>query len=394
MNYTFKPDYMFTKGIVYAEFFDPATDNLVGFSKYVTDFGLNGSMNSGDVEGGPGNMLVMCIPDTARLAITAKTADSALNNMAITIGSDLAANGVVETSTVVTATGANLTINNAVAPLGGSNGAVAYILTSSGSDKATVEQNSGTAYPVSAAGVITGFTAVSGNSYCVKYFVQNSSALQLGIPALFQPKVVRAHFAVNCYAKKTGSDVMASSLYKIRHYYIPYYFFTNGMQDSVGQTSTGSVDLSGNCLTYEEAVRQLRFSVLRFHRGRVHRQRHEHLRRGRHLLHRSRLRRVCRPRRDDHPAGEVFGRRYPCQYLRYEQGHVRVRCGGHGQVQRRAQQCAVRRCGRQHHRYRERYQYAHQRDLYGHDPRDRYLSMIKPRSGIGSGLSPCFAESA
>ena len=31
MNYTFKPDYMFTKGIVYAEFFDPATDNLVGF---------------------------------------------------------------------------------------------------------------------------------------------------------------------------------------------------------------------------------------------------------------------------------------------------------------------------------------------------------------------------
>lgn len=254
MNYTFKPDYMFTKGIVYAEFFDPATDNLVGFSKYVTDFGLNGSMNSGDVEGGPGNMLVMCIPDTARLAVTAKTADSALNNMAITIGSDLAANGVVETSTVVTATGANLTVNNAVAPLGGSNGAVAYVLTSSGSDKATVEQNSGTAYPVSSAGVITGFTAVSGNSYCVKYFVQNSSALQLGIPALFQPKVVRAHFAVNCYAKKTGSDVMASSLYKIRHYYIPYYFFTNGMQDSVGQTSTGSVDLSGNCLTYEEAV--------------------------------------------------------------------------------------------------------------------------------------------
>lgn len=254
MNYTFKPEYMFTKGIVYAEFFDPATDNLVGFSKYVTDFGLNGSLNSGDVEGGPGNMLIMCIPDTARLSVTAKTADSALNNMAITIGAELAANGVVETSTVVTATSANLTVSNAVAPLGGSNGAVAYVLTSSGSDKTSVEQNSGTAYPVTSAGVLDGFTAVSGNSYCVKYFVENSSAMQLGISALFQPKVVRAHFAVNCYAKKTGSDVMASSLYKIRHYYIPYYFFTNGMQDSVGQTATGSVDLSGNCLTYEEAV--------------------------------------------------------------------------------------------------------------------------------------------
>lgn len=254
MNYSFKPEYMFTKGIVYAEFFDPATDNLVGFSKYVTDFSLSGSLNSGDVEGGPGNMLIMCIPDTARLSVTAKTADSALNNIAISIGAELAGNGVVETSTVVTATSANLTLTNAVAPLGGANGAVAYVLTSSGSDKATVEQNSGTAYPVSSDGVISGFTAVSGNSYCVKYFTENSSAMQMGISALFQPKVVRAHFAVNCYAKKTGSDVMASSLYKIRHYYIPYYFFTNGMQDSVSQTDTGSVDLSGNCLTYEEAV--------------------------------------------------------------------------------------------------------------------------------------------
>lgn len=252
--YTFKPNYEFTKGIVSAEFIDPATDDLIGFSEYVTDFSFNGSMNAGEVEGGPGNMLIMCIPDTARLPVTAKTADSALNNMALTVGANLTGNGVVERVTGISATGTTLSVTNAVAPPGGQNGAVAYVLTSSGADKAAVEAASGTAYPVTEAGILSGFTAVSGNTYCVKYYIQNSSAQQLSIPALFAPRVVRAHFTVNVYAKKTGGDVMASSLYKRRHYWIPYYFFTNGMQDSVGQTTPGSVDLSGQCLTYEEAL--------------------------------------------------------------------------------------------------------------------------------------------
>ena len=254
MAYTFYPEEVFSKGIVEAEFFDPATDNLIGYSRYVSDFALNGSMNNGEVEAGPGNALVMMIPDSARLAVTAKTADSALNNMALPVGGTLAGNGVVETVIGVTAASTVLTLSNAVAPLGGQNGAVCYVLTSTGSDKATVEAASGTAYAVDQSGNVVGFTAVASNTYCVKYFVSNSSAMQLSIPSLFSPKVVRAHFAVNCYAKKTGNDVMASSLYKIRHYVFPYYFFTNPMQDTVSQTATGTVDLSGSCLTYQAAL--------------------------------------------------------------------------------------------------------------------------------------------
>lgn len=250
--YSFNPQYEFSKGIVYFEAFDVATDDLVGFSKYVTDFSPAGSMNDGAVEGGPGNMLIINIPDTSRLTFTAKTADSALNNMALTIGQSLTGNGVVETSKPVVANGAALTITGAVAPLGGQNGAVAYILGSTGSDKDTVAANSGKAYKVGSDGTIQGFTAVSGNTYCVKYFVQNSSALQLAVPALFQPKVVRVHFAVNIYAKNGGGDAKNSSLFKIRHYYIPYYFFTGALSDTINQTTPGSVDLSGNCLTADE----------------------------------------------------------------------------------------------------------------------------------------------
>nr|DAL34553.1 MAG TPA_asm: hypothetical protein [Caudoviricetes sp.] len=250
--YSFSPQYEFSKGVAYFEAFDVATDDLVGFSKYVTEFSPAGSMNDGAVEGGPGNMLIMNIPDTTRLSFTAKTADSALNNMALTIGQPLTGNGVVETSRPVIASDTTLKLTGAVAPLGGQNGPIAYVMASTGNDKDSIAANSGKAYKVGTDGTIQGFTAVAGNTYCVKYFVQNSSALQLSVPALFQPKIVRVHYAVNIYAKKVGGDAKSSSLWKIRHYYIPYYFFTGALSDTINQTTPGSVDLSGNCLTADE----------------------------------------------------------------------------------------------------------------------------------------------
>ena len=254
MAVSFKKKSLFSKGIIHAEFFDPATDNLIGYSAYVSNFGLQGSMNNGEVAAGPGNMLVMCIPDTARLNITAQTADTDLNSLALPIGGTIAGNGIIETVIGVVASGSTISLSGAVSPYGGQNGAIAYVLTSSGTDKASTEAQSGVAHAVSAGGAIEDFEATNGNTYCVKYFIANSSAEVLSIPALFAPKVVRAHFAVNLYAKEGGSDVMSSSIVGIRHYYFPYYFFTAAMNETASQTETGTVDLSGTCLTYEEAI--------------------------------------------------------------------------------------------------------------------------------------------
>jgi len=252
---SYKKEALFSKGIVNVEFFDPATDNLLLYSQYVTNFGLSSSMNNGEIEGGVGNGLIMVIPDSARLSVTAQTADTSLNSMAIPVGGTVKGNGVIPVVLGVAASGTTISISNAVAPLGGDN-VVCYVLTSTGSDKAAVEANSGMAYQVNDDGSIAGFTAVNGSTYCVKYFVENSSALELDIPALFAPKVVRAHFAVNLYAKKQGSDVMESSIAAIRHYYFPYYFPTAGLQDSASQTTPGTTDLSGMCLTYEQAIEE------------------------------------------------------------------------------------------------------------------------------------------
>lgn len=251
-TYTFKPQALFTKGIAYAEFFDVNTNNLLGYSPYATDFGLNGSMNDGDVEGGIGNQLIISLPDTSRLAVTCKTADSALNNMALPIGQDVAGYGIVETMTAVVASGTSLNLSNAVAPYG-TDKVVCYVLTSSGTDKAAVEAASGIAHTVTG-GVIEGFAAISGNTYCVKYFINNSSADKLTIPAMFQPKVVRAHFAVNVYSQNGSGDPMNGTLVKIRHYYFPRYQFNAPLQVTESQTTPGTTDLSGRCLTYQQAL--------------------------------------------------------------------------------------------------------------------------------------------
>lgn len=251
--YTFKPQALFTKGIAYAEFFDVNNNNLLGFSPFVTDFGLNGSMNDGDVEGGIGNQLIISLPDTSRLEVTATTADSALNNMALTIGAQLGGNGIIETMTAIVA-GADgtLSIQNAVAPHG-ADSPICYVLTSTGTDKAAVEAGSGRAYEVDSDGIVMDFVAQANETYCVKYFVRNSSADELTIPALFQPAVVRAHFAVNVYSQK-GGDAMTGSLVKIRHYYFPRYQFNQPLQVTESQTTPGTTNLGGRCLTYQQAL--------------------------------------------------------------------------------------------------------------------------------------------
>lgn len=254
MAVSFRKESLFSKGICYGEFFSIEDDSLLGYSQYISNFGVAGSMNNGEVAAGPGAQLVMMIPDTARLNITAQTADTDINNLALPVGGTVSGNGVIETIGGFASSGTTLTVPNAVAPLGGQNGAVCYILTSTGSDKALVEQNSGTAYPVGLDGTVGNFEAVANATYCVKYFVTNSSAEMLTIPALFNPKVVRAHFAVNLYAKKGGSSVLESSLVGIRHYYFPYYFFTATINETASQTETGTIDLSGTCLSYEDAI--------------------------------------------------------------------------------------------------------------------------------------------
>lgn len=255
MSVSFKKESLFSKGISRAEFFDPATDNLIGFSAYVSNFGVQGSMNTGEVAAGPGSMLVMCIPDTARLNVTAQTADTDINSLALPVGGTITGNGIIDTVQGVTALNTTLVVNNAVTPLGGQNGPVCYVITSSGTDKATVEAASGVAHAIDPdTGVVQDFVAIEGNTYCVRYYIENSSAEMLTVPALFAPKVVRAHFAVNLYAKKTGSDALESSLVGIRHYFFPYYFFTGALNETASQTETGTVDLSGTCLTYEEVL--------------------------------------------------------------------------------------------------------------------------------------------
>ena len=204
-------------------------------------------------------MLVMCIPDTARLSITARVADSALQNMALTVGTQVQPAGTAQVTAAITADSAQLTLPDA-APAAGDETAFAYITGSTGADAAALRAQSGKAYTVSG-GVVQDFTATPGTTYFVRY-TRAVAGGSFSIPALFAPRVVRAHFAVNVYAKQRGCDLLASALVMRRHYHIPCYCFTGALADSLSQTDTGSVDLSGLCLTSEGSDGSLTYGTV------------------------------------------------------------------------------------------------------------------------------------
>ena len=255
---------IFAKGICSAEFFDIETDALLAYSPYVTDFEIKGSMNTGEVSGGPGNALILCIPDTARLSFTARTADSDLTKLSLTAGAEAAGCSVQELTRPVTAdTRGCLTLSGelTVPPGSCASAPIAYVTASGGSDRAAVQAESGRARGVAAESGLVDFEALPGVTYLVKYFVKSSGTAAFQIPALFAPKVVRAHFAVNLYARPaagsgawesgSGQNQLQTAIVGRRHYYIPCYMFTAAYADGASQTETGSVDLSGMALTSE-----------------------------------------------------------------------------------------------------------------------------------------------
>ena len=251
----FNDQELFTKGVAYAEFFDVGSDELLAYSRYVTDFGMNGTMNDGDIEGGIGNQLIMSIPDTTRLEITATTANSDLGMLALPIGGLLQYDGIVETSTIITANGTTLAApQNAVAPYGAENGPVCYVIAAMKDGVAANVPNNGTPYYINQGGNLEGFEAEAGTSYCVKYWTRVSSAEELQIPANYQPSIARAHFAVNVYARSGDGSAMSGSLAKIRHYYIPRYQFNQPLQITENQTTPGTTNLGGRALSYADAL--------------------------------------------------------------------------------------------------------------------------------------------
>ena len=111
---------LYAKGTMDVKCFDPSTNDLVYYSNKMSTTQLQSTVNLGAINAGPGNPVVIQIPDTPSLTLNLTAADFSLAGRALAVGGNVTYNGVVPVDEVVEAEGTTLTVAQVpVAPLGG-----------------------------------------------------------------------------------------------------------------------------------------------------------------------------------------------------------------------------------------------------------------------------------
>lgn len=204
---------LYVKGTCQAQLSDPCTGNILYASNKFQTGNITTSVTMGEVRGGLGNAVAAILPSDAALNVEFTAADFNLAAKAAQLGSSIAYGAPVSECQTITASSTSLTIDVTggapVAPLGFAS-PICYVqeVGAAGNIGAT-----GTAYPISSGGAISGFIATVSKQYKVFYFVQSATAQLVSISSLFDPKTLyfQAQMAVfsneACSAETDGTRV-------------------------------------------------------------------------------------------------------------------------------------------------------------------------------------------
>lgn len=202
---TFTDKALFLKGIGNVILTDPDTGNILYQSKSFSTGSVNTSVNMNEIRAGLGNPVVATLPSDANLTVEFTAADFSLFEKSAQVGATLTYGAPVPVAQTVTATGTSLSIDVTggipAAQLGFSE-PVCYIQPVGGSSPILRD---GTAYPISAEGVISGFQATNGQQYKVWYFIQKATAQKATIGSLMDPKIVHFSASFAVYSNVGGS---------------------------------------------------------------------------------------------------------------------------------------------------------------------------------------------
>lgn len=233
---------VYAKGTMDVWLFNPATGDLDYYSNKVQTNQLTTSVNMGAINAGVGNPVVINLPDTSQVNLTLTAADLSLEARALSTGGTIGYNGVIPVMESITATGTSIQVTGIPTAAYGMDKPYAYI------DKA------GEAYEVDPdTGLISGFTAVDKQSYCVRYFSKAASAKELTLSTVFAPAVEVAYIRIPCYSAQ-GSSANQGSKCGDLYIWIPRMQFSGNAATDGSQTTAATTDISGSALSYDAAV--------------------------------------------------------------------------------------------------------------------------------------------
>ena len=233
---------IYAKGTMDVWCFNPSTGDLDYYSNKIQTNQFTTSVNMGAINAGVGNPVVINLPDTSQVNLTLTAADLSLEARALSTGGSLGYNGIIPVMESITASGTSLQVTGIPTTAYGMDKPYAYI------DKA------GEAYEVDPdTGLISGFTAVNGTDYCVRYFSKAASAKELTLSTVFAPAVEVVYMRIPCYSAQ-GATANQGSKCGDLYVWVPRMQFSGNAATDGSQTSAATTDISGSALSYDAAV--------------------------------------------------------------------------------------------------------------------------------------------
>ena len=235
---------VYAKGTMDVWMHNPQTGDLDFYSNKIQTSQFQTNVNMGAINAGIGNPTVIQIPDTANITLNLTAADMNLEARALSTGGTLSYNGIVPVMENIVANGTVLEVSQTPVAAYGFSQPYAFI------------NKDGTAYPVDpGTNQIGGFVAQSGETYCVRYFVNAASAQELMISAQFAPAVEVVMIRIPAYSAQ-GSTSSQGSRVGDFWIWIPRMQFNGVANTDASQTAASTTDMAGTALAYDEAITQ------------------------------------------------------------------------------------------------------------------------------------------
>lgn len=231
--------YRYAKFAEYVRVKDPTNGNIIYFSNKPTNVNSNPSVTTGEIRAGVGNGIVAMIPSDTSLGIEIEAADFNLLMRAYQAGGKHGYGAPTWTCAAVTASGTSLTVPVATTgtPIAEQGYSTAYCYVQEVAAGSSILSD-GVAYEISAAGVISGFTATSGKTYKVWFHVNSASTEYVTLTSNFDPAVVNLEYGVPVYANSNAANATNNRVGTLVCLY-PF-FKLNGSGAGVGGSSSAN----------------------------------------------------------------------------------------------------------------------------------------------------------
>lgn len=250
----FTDDRLYVKGTCNVICEDVVTGDVLYQTNKMSTGNITPSTSLNEIRAGLGNPIAAMIPSDSQLQVDFEAADFQLWAKAAQLGATVSYNAPVPTCQTVTASGDSLSIDvSEGAPVAelGADQAYAYVQTVGA---ASLIATDGKAYPISAAGAISGFTAVNGTSYKVWYFVNKATAKKAVISSFIDPKVVRFIAQIAVYSNKSGGAGSQGTRVGWLYYTIPYLKLQGDATVTGDQSNNDTTKISGQAIAYDASI--------------------------------------------------------------------------------------------------------------------------------------------